>query len=80
VAEAARQPVAAVMHAEAGKHAPTAVVRLAATRRPTIQAARAPLRVMQQRHMQLLHIVAAADIPAVVAVDMPVAAADVSNL
>jgi hypothetical protein len=35
---------------------------------------------MQQRHMQLLHIVAAADIPAVVAVDMPVAAADVSNL
>jgi hypothetical protein len=76
VAAAAKQPVAAVMRAAAGKSALTAAVRLTTTYRRTILAARVPVQVMQ-----LLQIVAA-DIPAVAAaVDMPAAVVvDIGNL
>jgi hypothetical protein len=74
VAVAAKQPVAAVMRAAAGKSALTAAVRLTTTYRQTILAARVPVPVMH-----LLQIVAAADIPAVV-VDIPVLAVAVVDV
>jgi hypothetical protein len=88
VAEAARRPAAAVLRAAAGQNAPAAVARFTATQRLTIQAVRVPVQVTQQRHMQLLHMAAAADIPVVAAaadmpavvVDMKAAVADIGNL
>jgi hypothetical protein len=67
---AAKRLVVATLHAAAGQNAPAAAVRLAATQQFPIQEVRVPVRVMRQ-----LRVAAVVDMPAVVVVDMPVAAA-----